>query len=738
MGSLGAGYTDYYSYGVRYGITIPTAGLPDDSVITGADLYGYHADPSGGSQEYLGKVTMSLIDFTPLDSGAYSVTDYGNTTFSRTSSEVRITEGTAENTQVAYNLNALGLTKISPTGNTTFMLELNRTIDDTNFTWAVATQSSQKLKPIELSSGNYAPQLKVVYYQPSEQSLNIFPYTADNTKRVTQISPVAASTRDYGFYYSSKRRIRTCNVYYTGNRYPDSASGVNITPSVLSDGSGHTIPTSALDIKVVKAWYQSMSTTSTSEDIYTSTQRWNLFPGLLLNNDSLVRVDTTAQTNELWIKNATFEGYAKCSNSTDVIPTDATWNDTSTLQPFDIATGENKQIWITVHVPSDQAAGTYSGTIALTNTTGYSLGNVTLNVTVLPFPLHQSDLTYGIYYSGRLNYTGGIQYQDFYKTQSMMLIDLQKMYNHGIMYPIEGQVTGGDSLNASLYLRNITGFPKDKLYSYYDSGISRWGGSGWYYPVWDSTNLTLLSNRFGLLRANATKYGVDKVYYYALDEADATEISEGVLGYDTVHSAGGYVFGALNSESSYAAGLPYYDSINVAGSSGAGTFNATKAAEFEAAGVDLLSYANPQSGVENYSRYRENYGYRLYNAGYSGSMNFALSQTFGAHAWNDWDGVVSSNYRDHEFVYPTSTGGVDTVQFEGYREAIDDSRYAATLKHYTRGDVQTDSIISAGITAGNSSQSIREQIIAAINTKYSITWVCFTERNPSLHQARAL
>ena len=36
-------------------------------------------------------------------------------------------------------------------------------------------------------------------------------------------------------------------------------------------------------------------------------------------------------------------------------------------------------------------------------------------------------------------------------------------------------------------------------------------------------------------------------------------------------------------------------------------------------------------------------------------------------------------YRDHVFAYPTLNGVIDTIQWEGFREAVDDVRYLTTL-----------------------------------------------------------
>jgi hypothetical protein len=57
----------------------------------------------------------------------------------------------------------------------------------------------------------------------------------------------------------------------------------------------------------------------------------------------------------------------------------------------------------------------------------------------------------------------------------------------------------------------------------------------------------------------------------------------------------------------------------------------------------------------------------------SGSYHY--QHGFG-HVWNDFD---DPTYRDHVFAYPTFDGVIDTLQWEGFREGIDDVRYLTTL-----------------------------------------------------------
>jgi hypothetical protein len=56
-------------------------------------------------------------------------------------------------------------------------------------------------------------------------------------------------------------------------------------------------------------------------------------------------------------------------------------------------------------------------------------------------------------------------------------------------------------------------------------------------------------------------------------------------------------------------------------------------------------------------------------------MDYAYQHGFG-HVWNDFD---DPTYRDHVFAYPTFHGVIGTIQWEGFREGVDDVRYLATL-----------------------------------------------------------
>jgi len=101
-----------------------------------------------------------------------------------------------------------------------------------------------------------------------------------------------------------------------------------------------------------------------------------------------------------------------------------------------------------------------------------------------------------------------------------------------------------------------------------------------------------------------------------------------------------------------------------------------EAKKWHSVGSIILSYANPQVGVEEPETYRRNYGLALWKAGFDGAMDYAYQHAF-THIWNDFD---NRRYRDHVFAYPTIDGVIGTLAWEGFREAVDDVRYLATLQ----------------------------------------------------------
>ena len=101
-----------------------------------------------------------------------------------------------------------------------------------------------------------------------------------------------------------------------------------------------------------------------------------------------------------------------------------------------------------------------------------------------------------------------------------------------------------------------------------------------------------------------------------------------------------------------------------------------------ALGHRMHNYANPSGAIEQPYTYRYSFGLWLARSGMDGSHTYAYQHGWGAgksmgRIWDDFDDKV---YRSIAFAYPTVDGVVDTLQWEGVREAVDDVRYLTTLR----------------------------------------------------------
>ena len=147
---------------------------------------------------------------------------------------------------------------------------------------------------------------------------------------------------------------------------------LELTATELKGANG-SLPPSSIDIKVVKCWYQGATAWLHFENHYDPElpkhDQRVLVPELLLNDDSLIRVDYEKQENYLkvreWATDA--EKYVWISKEEEFFPdfTGLSIKDSPTLLPLNIPAGTNQQFWVTVRVPEAASPGTYTGTIEM-------------------------------------------------------------------------------------------------------------------------------------------------------------------------------------------------------------------------------------------------------------------------------------------------------------------------------------------------------------------------------------
>ena len=431
----------------------------------------------------------------------------------------------------------------------------------------------------------------------------------------------------------------------------EDVEGMRVTVSDLEGRSG-AIPSDAVDVHVVKSWYQA------GVGIWPNTKVF--VPELLLKDDRLVRVDRDREEN--YVRSTAADGaetYLLCSGPTSedldgVRPIDA-----AELQPVDVAQRTLQQFWITVRIPDDIEAGTYRGEVLLKTPAGKT--SLPFEVTVHPFDLVAPSLTYSIYYRAKLAPDGQPTIGSEYKSEEQYRAEIEDFAAHGVPYPTNYQGWDEARLRRVLEIRRDAGLPARRFYTL---GLQTGSAT-------DASELAQLSADVKGWIEFCRPFGYDEVYFYGIDEARGERLAAQRAAWRTVQEAGGKTFVACYKGAFEAMGALLDCAVL------ASRPDPREAEKWHGVGSEAFCYAYPQVGNEEPETYRRNFGLLLWKAGFDGAMDYAYQHAFG-HIWNDFD---HGHYRDHNFTYPTVNGVVGTLQWEGFREAVDDVRYAATLEH---------------------------------------------------------
>jgi hypothetical protein len=427
-------------------------------------------------------------------------------------------------------------------------------------------------------------------------------------------------------------------------------------------GESGRISKANVDIRFVKVWFQAgggWNTIGLSHQGKTKV----LVPELLLKDDGLVQLDEESKNNFLRLKFPSGNKLVSISEPASIpgrilsSVLEFPFNDTAEVQPIALRHNEAKQLWITVHVPQNSNSGSYKGSIALTDDTG-PLGQLEINLHVLPLNLHAPKVQYSIYYRGTLSQSPTISSE--HKGHTQFIAELNNMLAHGVRNPTVYSRLDRAELSETLKIRKLVGMDNPSLF---------YLGIGTGNPE-NIEELNILKRRLKVLKEIASEHGIDTIYLYGIDEAKGAKLASQRKAWELVHSEGVKVFSA-----------GYSDAFSVAGDLldllvMAGKLQGIQAQNFHRAGHKIFSYANPQTGPENPELFRRNYGLELWRNNYDGAMPYAYQDSMG-FIWNDFD---HDRYRDHNFTYPTVDGVIDTLAWEGFREGVDDVRYVTTLE----------------------------------------------------------
>ena len=344
----------------------------------------------------------------------------------------------------------------------------------------------------------------------------------------------------------------------------------------------------------------------------------------------------------------------------------------ATLQPINLPADKNQQIWLTVKVPENAVAGLYTGKLNLEKD-GNVIASIPIRLRVLPFKLAKSRLSYGLYYIAQLtdNDTALSCYRSSLK---LMRSHWNNMLEHGINNWIVYQPWGKDlslkGLEKVLKLRQELGINDRPLY-YCGMTTANTLRPNSSTPASKPETIAKMKILLTKIKKLCDKYKVPEFYIYACDENHKTRAQDRIKLWKIVHNAGGKV---MTTQYHPQKSLAYKKDLDLL-IFGSG-FSPKIAEEFHKYGKKIVSYCSPQVGVENPWLYRMQYGQKLWGSGFDGMMTYAYMREMG-NPWNDFDHL---SYRDHFFVYPTINGFVETIAWEGMREAVDDTRYITTLE----------------------------------------------------------
>ncbi len=450
---------------------------------------------------------------------------------------------------------------------------------------------------------------------------------------------------------------------------------VQLSLSEFKTAEGTVFPDSGLDLKVVKVWYQN----GNGWYSYFGDHGLKLTPELLLNDEDLIKVDTekvqnyarltdpkTKEVSHVWISAP--EDFDKrfvehYRNTAPFQPMKENFRDAKTLQPVLLNEGEFKQFFLTAHATAKTAPGLYKGSIVLKEKSGKTVGTIPASVKVLPFSLPEpksKDMKRD-YITMSYNYTsfsliaeenGG----DFELARKQLEWTLANQARHGQKFHwIRGGVGTGEFLE-QIGIMKKAGCRTDYIFA--NVGMNPEDARDFCMKHLGHTNVFL-----GFGDEPPARWFIQHRNFFKSWQKE---------GFKFIIAAGEQAF--------HAAGY-FFDFFNYA------TTPENEKAPYkwnEIGNAWVAWYATHHVGPENPAFNRRQYGIAPYLSGFSATCNYA--HHYGAY--ND----RRSTYKPMVFAYGCYDGVIDTIQWEGYREGIDDIRYATLLRSLANEAIQSKDV----------------------------------------------
>ncbi len=450
---------------------------------------------------------------------------------------------------------------------------------------------------------------------------------------------------------------------------------VAFTLGAFRNEKGDSLPAAQLDLKVVKVWYQNRNAWYS----YFGDTGFKLVPELLLHDDGLIRVDTAREANyarimaadgsasEQWLNpprsmNRVFWDFRRGGGAFK--PMAPGFDDAKTLQPVALEKGVLREFFLTAHVRAGTPAGLYKGAIKVGDH-----GEIPVTIRVLGFDLPKpkcyfdDDLdflvcSYSYNCLGMILEENGGDIDLAIRQYKATMVDMVA-HNQDMSFLRFG--LGPESVLCWKLMMEAGMRP--------DVGLGGIGASG---SVAEAERKAAICDRI---------YGHHNIYLAHGDEPPASWLVS-QRGTYRVNQKAGFKFMLAGKDQVFRKTGYLYDWHNVA--KNPEDDSTTSLWNQLGSNAHIAWYACQHVGVENPEFNRRQYGMAAYLAGYSAHCNYA--HHYGS--FND-DSTV---YRPMVFAYGCHSGVIDTLQWEGFREGIDDIRYATLMIKLAREAAESEDL----------------------------------------------
>ncbi len=421
----------------------------------------------------------------------------------------------------------------------------------------------------------------------------------------------------------------------------------------------------ASDIRLVKCWYQDgnawfLMRRAPGDPI--------LVPELLLHDDSLVKIDAENRTNLLRTSPAG-EAPQYAPPSADVVVAD----DAPSLLPFPIAANETREFHLVLDIPAEAKPGLLHGRIAV-KADGKALGHLDLDLRVIDYVLPEatgrflgSESTDGKkVISGRSPAPVKANVFEPYAAVAVLPPDRVTpascafLASYGITPVIPPVHLGG--------AKNLFGAkPPRTLWLADQPSVAE--GQAPDVAALAKTAKQALAAGFADTRLFVAPCADTAAFVAALDAIDATGAKAWAFADEKIYADAADVLASPMRN-----GLPAENAVGVrkrmGDPYGFTEYSDTRQIDrWHALGIPDFLFVDTDPGIENPGFWRRRLGMEVYWLGYDGFILPSLVEKTAP-----WTDVSSPTMRSRTFLYPTRTGFIPTLAWEGVRDAVIDAR----------------------------------------------------------------